>query len=313
MFLIEPPMCTRRPDAHEQGIGAFAVSKPGFSVTSDESVEQDAEIFGVRQAVAVEIPRGIVMDDPMHHVDEVEDLVDARRPGIARLESVLDFTDDDQDGMITRADPDILTGAGRHLDGIECTDHRIGDEDHEDPRCQPSVVGDANLELMQYGLHESCLLTSGVAGSETRPFSVWSGDCESPFATTFRHKTNYVDLTGAAKIRWAVKTSGFHQVRPVVKLADGTMLVGETAAASVPALVQSEVPVAAIRWITLDPERVVTMGRRGGAFSAIWVPEPDLSRVDEVGFVDLMPASGHGTGGYIHVSEFQVYGNPVAR
>jgi hypothetical protein len=174
-------------------------------------------------------------------------------------------------------------------------------------------IGDANLELMQYGLHESCLLTSGVSGSETRPFSVWSGECESPFATTFRHKTNYVDLTGAAKIRWAVKTSGFHQVRPVVKLADGTMLVGETAAASVPVLLQSEVPVAAIRWITLDPERVVTMGRRGGAFSAIWVPEPDLSRVDEVGFVDLMPASGHGTGGFIHVSEFQVYGNPVAR
>ncbi len=174
-------------------------------------------------------------------------------------------------------------------------------------------IGDANLDLMQYGLHESCLLTSGVPGSATRPFSVWSGECESPFATMFRHKTNYVDLTGNAKIRWAVKTSGFHAVRPVVKLADGTMLVGDTAAVSVPMLLQSEVPVAAIRWVTLDPERVVTMGRRGGAFSAIWVPEPDLSRVDEVGFVDLMPASGHGTGGYIHVSEFQVYGEPVAR
>lgn len=174
-------------------------------------------------------------------------------------------------------------------------------------------IGDANLELMQYGLHESCLLTSGVPGSATRPFSAWSGECESPFATTFRHKTNYVDLTGAAKIRWAVKTSGFHAVRPVVKLADGTMLVGDTAAVSVPMLLQSEVPVAAIRWVALDPERVVTMGRRGGAFSAIWVPEPDLSRVDEVGFVDLMPASGHGTGGYIHVSDFQVYGSPVVR
>ena len=69
-------------------------------------------------------------------------------------------------------------------------------------------IGDANLNLMQYGLHESCLLTSGVPGSETRPFSAWSGECESPFATMFRHKTAYVDLTGAAKIRWAVKTSG---------------------------------------------------------------------------------------------------------
>jgi hypothetical protein len=174
-------------------------------------------------------------------------------------------------------------------------------------------IGDANLELKQYGLHESCLLTSGNPGSETTPFSVWSGECESPFATMFRHKTNAVDLTGTAKIRWAVKTSGFHVVRPVVKLADGTMLVGETAAASVPMLVQSEVPLAAIRWIKLDPKRLVTMGLQGGAFNEIWVPNPDLSRVDEVGFIDLMPASGHGTGGYIHVSQFQVYGRPVPR
>jgi hypothetical protein len=174
-------------------------------------------------------------------------------------------------------------------------------------------IGNPNLELNQYGLHESCLLTSGDPGSETTPFSVWSGECESPFATMFRHKTSYVDLTGTAKIRWAVKTSGFHVVRPVVKLADGTMLVGETAAASVPMLVQSEVPVGAIRWVKLDSKRVVTMGLQGGAFNQIWVPNPDLSKVDEVGFVDLMPGSGHGTGGYIHVSQFQVYARAVPR
>ena len=174
-------------------------------------------------------------------------------------------------------------------------------------------IGDPNLELKQYGLHESCLLTSGNPGSETTPFSVWSGECERPFATLFRHKTSYVDLTGAARIRWAVKTSGFHVARPVVKLADGTMLVGETAAASVPMLLQSEVPLGAIRWIKLDPKRVVTMGLQGAPFNEIWVPNVDLSRVDEVGFVDLMPASGHGTGGYIHISQFQVYGRAVPR
>lgn len=174
-------------------------------------------------------------------------------------------------------------------------------------------IADPNIELKQYGLHESCLLTSGNPGSETTPFSVWSGECEQPFATLFRHKTNYVDLTGTAKIAWAVKTSGFHVVRPVVKLADGTMFVGETAAASVPMLLQSEVPLGAIRWIKLDPKRVVTMGLQGGPFNEIWVPTVDLSRVDEVGFVDLMPASGHGTGGYIHVSQFQVYGRAVPR
>ena len=174
-------------------------------------------------------------------------------------------------------------------------------------------IGDPNLDLKQYGLHESCLLTSGNPGSDATPFSVWSGECEQPFATLFRHKTNYVDLTGTARIHWAVKTSGFHVVRPVVKLADGNMFVGETAAASVPMLLQSEVPLGAIRWIKLDPKRLVTMGLPNAPMNEIWVPNVDLSRVDEVGFVDLMPASGHGTGGYIHVSQFQVYGRAVPR
>ncbi|HEY5618299.1 MAG TPA: hypothetical protein VIK60_10155 [Vicinamibacterales bacterium] len=173
-------------------------------------------------------------------------------------------------------------------------------------------IGDVNVELKQYGLHESCLLTSGNPGSETTPFSVWSGECEDPFATLFRHTSNYVDLTGTARIRWAVKTSGFHVVRPVVKLADGSMFVGDYASASVPMLVVSEFVPAAIRWVKLDPKRVVTMGGTGGSFNEVWLT-PDLARVDEVGFVDLMPGSGHGTGGYIHVSQFQVYGRPVPR
>lgn len=173
-------------------------------------------------------------------------------------------------------------------------------------------IGDPNLELRQYGLHESCLLTSGNPGSETTPFSVWSGECEQPFATLFRHKSSYVDLTNGAKVRWSVKTSGFHVVRPVVKLADGTMYVGDQASNSVPMLATSEFVPAFIRWVKLDPKRVVTMGGTGGAFNTIWVT-PDLSRVDEVGFVDLMPGSGHGTGGYIHVHTFQVYGRAVPR
>jgi hypothetical protein len=173
-------------------------------------------------------------------------------------------------------------------------------------------IGDASIELKQYGLHVSCLLTSGNPGSDTTPFSVWSGECEDPFATLFRQKNSFVDLTGTAKIRWTVKTSGFHVVRPAIKIADGTMYVGDYSAESVPMLTTSEFVPTFIRWVKLDPKRVVTMGGTGGAMNTIWVT-PDLSRVDEVGFVDLMPASGHGTGGYIHVSQFQVYGRPVAR
>jgi hypothetical protein len=45
----------------------------------------------------------------------------------------------------------------------------------------------------------------------------------------------------------------------------------------------------------------------------IWAPNVDLSRIDEVGFVDLMPGSGHGTGGYIQLGRIEVYGKTVPR
>jgi len=176
---------------------------------------------------------------------------------------------------------------------------------------QDNIV-DPNLELKQYGLHENCNLTSGTPGSATTPYSLWSGECEQPFATMFRPRTDSLDLTGMSKIRWTVKTSGFHAVRPVVKLLDGTMYAGEYSSESVPMLLTSEFVPAAIRWIKLDPKRLVTTRTPGGQFNYIWA-NPDLSQVDEVGFVDLMPGSGHGTGGYIHVSEFKVFGKAVSR
>ncbi len=43
----------------------------------------------------------------------------------------------------------------------------------------------------------------------------------------------------------------------------------------------------------------------------IWAPNPDLSKVDEIGFADLMPGSGHGTGGYIQLGNIEVYANTV--
>ena len=149
-----------------------------------------------------------------------------------------------------------------------------------------------------------------AAGQSTDPPNLWTGVCQTPVAATLRDKNNYVDLTGLARIRWVTRVSGFHVVRPVVKLADGTWLVGdygEGAPSSNSTLfLQSEFAVANIRWLTLDITRVVTRGQT-------WVETPDLSKVDEIGFADLLPGSGHGWGGFVNVGRFEVYGRPVKR
>ena len=148
-----------------------------------------------------------------------------------------------------------------------------------------------------------------VAGQPTDPPNLWTGVCMSGVAATLRHKTSYVDLSGLARIRWVTRTSGFHVVRPVLKLADGTWLVGdyaEGAASSNSTLfLESEFAIASVRWLQLDIGRVVTRGT--------WVEKPDLTRVDEIGFADLMPGSGHGWGGFVNVSRMEVYGTPVRR
>ena len=146
-------------------------------------------------------------------------------------------------------------------------------------------------------------------GEPTDPPNLWTGVCHTAVAATLRDRSSYVDLTGRARIRWVTRTSGFHVVRPVVKLADGNWFVGDygegAPSANSTLFLESEFALASVRWLPLDISRVVTIGQA-------WA-SPDLSRVDEIGFADLLPGSGHGWGGFVNVGRIEVYGKPVAR
>ena len=149
-----------------------------------------------------------------------------------------------------------------------------------------------------------------VAGAPTDPPNLWTGVCQTAVAVTLRHKESFVNLTGlGSRIRWVTRTSGFHVVRPVVKLAAGNYFVGDAGeggqSANSQLFVESEVAIANVRWLPLDIARVVTRGDK-------WA-QPDLSKVDEIGFADLHPGSGHGWGGFVNVSRIEVYGTPVKR
>jgi hypothetical protein len=134
---------------------------------------------------------------------------------------------------------------------------------------------------------------------------IWTGLCATACALTLSKKDSYVDLTGKAKIRWFTKVSGFHQVRPILKLADGTWLVGDHVDANMVDYKESEFFLSEVRWLKLDIAKVQPKGDL--------LDKVDLSKVDAVGFVDLMPGSGHGSGGYDDVGWMEVYGKPVAR
>jgi hypothetical protein len=174
----------------------------------------------------------------------------------------------------------------------------------EHPVDQASIAS-ADLELMLYNNIGEGMQMTGTTGLDSNPPHIWTGVCEGPCAFTFRHKTKLADFTGLARVKANIKTSGFHQVRPLVKLANGTYLVADAAVGTFTDWLNYEFAVGDLKWLTLDPKRVVTTGT--------WVQNPDLSRVDEIGFADLMPGSGHGPGGWVDIAEVEVYANAIDR
>lgn len=165
-------------------------------------------------------------------------------------------------------------------------------------------VSSANLDFKVYGVKTTDVLVTG-SGRDGDPIHLWTGLCPSACAVTLKDKANFIDLTGLARIRWVTKISGFHEVRPVVKLADGTLLVGSHVDEPRADYMVSEFGINEVRWLRLDPDKVQTKGD--------FVATPDLSKVDEIGFADLTPGSGHGAGGWIDVGEIEVYGKAVPR
>jgi len=164
-----------------------------------------------------------------------------------------------------------------------------------------AFVTNPDLELKMYGSGKEDFSVTNEGGVP----HIWTGDCASSCALALRHKDSFIDLTGKAKIRWFTKTSGFHEIRPVLKLADGTWLIGDHVDAGTFDYRQSEFYLSEVKWLKLDMTKVQTKGTL--------LDKVDLSNVDEIGFADLTPGSGHGTGGYSDVAWIEVYGKAVKR
>src|SRR5581483_6873558 len=165
-------------------------------------------------------------------------------------------------------------------------------------------VANPNLEMHLYGDKSGLIAVKQLNNNDIT--YVMTLLCTSTCAVALRDKNNDVDLSGFATIRWRTKISGFHRLHPIVKLADGTWLVGDHAAADSTDWVESQIQLADVRWQPLNIQDVIE--GRGDK----WIDHPNLTRVEEIGFTDLMRGAGHGAPGS-RVDWIEVYGKPVPR
>ena len=170
----------------------------------------------------------------------------------------------------------------------------------ENTRFKPEVVTNERIEAKVYGPDSVVVRAAEHEGR----VDLWNGLASSPVAVTLRDKRNYVDLTGLARLQWIVRTNAIHTLYPVVKIADGTLLVGDRAVTTNGEFLKVEIAFAGMRWYKLDPQKLVVMPE---------VKNPDLTKVDEVGLVSLQPGGGHGIAGSFNLSTVELYAKAVPR
>jgi hypothetical protein len=175
-----------------------------------------------------------------------------------------------------------------------------GERDDVNQRVTPYVVTNDRIEAKYYGPDWKVIRAARHEGR----VDLWTGMATSPVAILLRDKRNFVDLTGLARLQWMVRTSSIHTLHPVVKLANGTMLVGNRGISTDGEFLLTEVAFVGMKWFNLDPVKVVATAP---------VENPDLSKVDEVGLVSLAPAGGHGVAASANLSTVELYAKPIPR
>lgn len=175
-----------------------------------------------------------------------------------------------------------------------------GEPTDENMRFTPLAVTNPRLEVTLYG-RDAAVIRAAVHEERV---DLWNGLASSPVAVTLRDRRNYLDLTDAARLRWILRTNAIHPVYPVVKLADGRLLVGDRGITTHGEFLSVEVAFSGMRWYGLDPANVVVLTEVSG---------PDLRRVDEVGVAMLAPGGGHGIAGSVNLSTVDLFAYPVAR
>jgi hypothetical protein len=161
-------------------------------------------------------------------------------------------------------------------------------------------VANPELVLNLYGPGCDSLRKSHHPAPVDDPYYVWSGLCRGNWAVTLKRKDILVDLTGYAKIIWRSKQAGARCLHVLLKLSDGTWLVSKESDGSSKDWRVHEFNIMDLTWYGLNIKNISEMKP---------VEKPDLTRVEEIGFTDLM--TGGGTVACSRLDWIEVYGKPV--
>lgn len=183
------------------------------------------------------------------------------------------------------------------------------DWNHKEPFEEVSQEHVANPDLLQtlYGPGGKSI-KKRHHGTDDDPYYIWSGACPDNWALTLRHRAAYADLTGRAKIRWSTMITGFRRLHIILKLADGTWLISDESTGASTDWRESEFILSDLTWRGFDPKEVA---------EGYSVDHPDLGRVDEIGFTDLMKGvpspPGRSSPASTRLDWIEVWGRSVPR
>jgi hypothetical protein len=162
-------------------------------------------------------------------------------------------------------------------------------------------VSNENLVLNLYGPGK-LVKKSHHDEPKDDPYYVWSGQCTGNWAVTLKHKGSYVDLTGLVKIKWRTKQAGLRRLYIILKLADGSWIISDKSAGPSKDWRIREFNMSDIKWYSLDILQIVE-GKQ--------ILAPDLSKIDEIGFTDLM--RGGKSTACSRLDWMEVYGKSLKR
>lgn len=184
------------------------------------------------------------------------------------------------------------------------------------PMAQPMTqenLGNQHLRLHIYGNADEIRKTFHPDEDYT-----YTGETTTNWALTVSDPKVVWDLSGDGRVRFRTRNSGYRFLHVVIRTADGAYFVSEQGAGESTAWIDTDFILSNLTWRNLlmtdtptnasnrrspDPKRVPIIATSRAT--------PDLTRVNEVGFSDLM------AGGWIpatsRVQAFEVWGKAVPR